>query len=66
MAGGDVVVTSGNDLALEGGFSGNVDSSIVMEHPFLSGYPSVVSEGGGDAGIPELFLSGYFFNLSVY
>ncbi len=37
-----------------------------MEHPFLSGHSSVVGEGGGNAGVPQLLLSGYFFNLSVY
>ncbi len=52
VAGSDVVVTSGNDLALEGGFLGNIDSSVVVEHPFLSGYSSVMGEGRGDAGIP--------------
>ncbi len=66
MAGSDVVVTSGNDLTSERGLSGDVDSSIIVEHPFLSGYSSVVSEGGGDACVPQLFLSGYFFDLSVY
>ncbi len=24
-----------------------------------------MSEGGGDSSVPELFLSGYFFDLSV-
>ncbi len=52
MAGSDMVVASGNDLALEGGFSRDVDSSVIMEHSFLSGYSSVMSEGGGNACVP--------------
>ncbi len=47
-----MVVASENDLTSKRGFPGNVDSPIVVEHPFLSGYPSIVGEGGGDADIP--------------
>ncbi len=66
MAGGDVVMASGNDLASKGGFSWDVHSSIVVEEAVLFGDASVVSEGGGDADIPKLFLSGYFFDLSMH
>ncbi len=59
-------MASGNDLSSERCFSQNIDSSIVIEKPFLSGYSSVMSEGGGDADVPELFLSGDFFDLSMY
>ncbi len=52
MAGGDVVVTSENDFSSEGGFSWDVDSSVVVEQPFLSGYSLVVSEGSGDSCVP--------------
>ncbi len=40
--------------------------SVIVEASILLGYSSVVSEGGGNAYVPKLFLSGGFFNLSVY
>ncbi len=66
MTGGDMIMTSGNDLASERGFSWDIDSSVIVEHPFLSGDSSVVSEGGSDACIPQLFLSRDFFYSSMY
>ncbi len=64
VAGSDVVMTPGDDLASQGGFSGDVHASVIVEESSLMGYSSFVREGGGDASIPELFLSGDFFNLS--
>ncbi len=65
MAGSDVVVTSGDDLALEGGFSWNVYSSVVVEETIPLGDTSVVSEGGCNSCVPQLFLLGGFLDLSM-
>ncbi len=65
MASGHVVMTSGNDLASQRGFSWYVYPSVVVKESSFSWYPSIMREGGCDAYIPELFLLGCFFNLSV-
>ncbi len=66
MAGGDVVMTPGNDLASQRGFSWDINSSVIMKEAAFLGDASVVSKGGGDANVPELLLSGSFLDLSVY
>ncbi len=65
MAGSDMVVTSGNDFSSERGFSWNVDSPVIVKESVLLGDASVMSERVGDASVPELFLSGSFFNVLV-
>ncbi len=59
-------MTSGNDLASEGGFSQDIYTSVVVEKSVFLGYSSVMGEGCSDSCIPEFSLSGRFFDLSVY
>ncbi len=47
----DMVMTLGNDLSSEGGFSGNVNASIILKESSLPGDPSFVVEGHGNAFI---------------
>ncbi len=42
VAGGDVVVTLGNDLASKGGFSWDVYSFVIVKESSFLGYPTVV------------------------
>ncbi len=55
-----------NDLTLEGGFSGDVNASVVLQEPAFVGDSSFVIEGSFDPLIPQFLLSSGILNFGMY
>ncbi len=66
MSSKDVIVALGNDLSLKRGFTGYVDSSIVLEYSALAGDSTIMGKGSHDSVVPEFLLLGGFLNSLVY
>ncbi len=62
----DVVMALHNDLTSEGGFSGDVNASVVLQEPAFTGDSLFVIEGSFDPLVPEFLLSSGILDFGMY